>query len=49
MEIVPFLRYLHIHISAVTKSLMVDSTIKLSKQDWKKEQQADTNIGPIIS
>ena len=28
-------------ISAVTESLMVNSTAKLSKQDWKMEQQAD--------
>ena len=36
-------------ISAVAKSLMVDSTTKLSKHDWKMEQQADSDIGPIIT
>ena len=33
----------------IAKSLVVDSTTKLSKQDWKMEQQADSDIGPIIT
>ena len=32
----------------VTKSLVVVSTIKLSKHEWKMEQ-ADSDIGPIIT
>ena len=36
-------------ISVIAKSLVVDSTTKLSKQDWKREQQADLDIGPIIT
>ena len=35
-------------ISVIPKSLVVDSTKKLSKQDWKREQQADLDIGPIV-
>ena len=29
--------------------IVVDSTTKLSKQDWKRAQQADSDIGPIIT
>ena len=36
-------------ISVIAKSLVVDSTTKLSKQDWKREQQADSDIGPIFT
>ena len=36
-------------ILAVGKRLMVDSTIKLSKQDWKMEQEADSDIGSIVT
>ena len=36
-------------ISVIAKSLVVDSTLKLSKQDWKREQHADSDIGPIIT
>ena len=36
-------------ISVIAKGLMVDSTTKLSKQDWKREQQVDSDIGPIIT
>ena len=36
-------------ISVIAKSLVVDSNMKLSKQDWKREQQADSDIGPIIT
>ena len=36
-------------ISVIAKSLVVDSTMKLSKQDWKRKQQADSDIGPIIT
>ena len=35
-------------ISVIPKSLVVDSTTMLSKQDWEREQQADLDIGPII-
>ena len=28
---------------------MINSTAMLSKQDWKMEQQADSDIGPIIT
>ena len=28
---------------------MVNGTTKLSKHDWKMEQQADPDIGPIIT
>ena len=30
-------------ISVIAKSLVVDSTMKLSKQNWKREQQADSD------
>ena len=33
----------------ITKSLVVNSTMKLSKQDWKMEQEADSDIGSIIT
>ena len=36
-------------ISFIAKGLVVDSTTKLSKQDWKREQQADLDIGPTIT
>ena len=36
-------------ISVIAKSLVVDSTTKLSKQDWKRDQQAHSDIGPIIT
>ena len=36
-------------ISVVIESLVGDSTTKLSKHDWKMEQQADPDIGPIIT
>ena len=36
-------------IPVVVKNLVVDGTTRLSKQDWKKEQQADPNLGPKIS
>ena len=36
-------------ISVATKNHVVDSTMKLSKQDWKKEQQASPHIGPVIT
>ena len=36
-------------ISVTAKSLVVDSTIKLSKQDWKMEQQAHSDVGLIIT
>ena len=36
-------------ISVIAKSLVVDSTMKLSKQDWKREQQTDSDIGAIIT
>ena len=36
-------------ILVIAKSLMVNSTTKLSKQDWKMEQQADSDMGPIIN
>ena len=36
-------------VSVIAKSLVVNSTMKLSKQDWKMEQQADSDIGPIIT
>ena len=36
-------------ISVIAKSPVVDSTMKLPKQDWKREQQADSDIGPIIT
>ena len=36
-------------ISVIAKSLVVDSTTQLSKQDWKKKQHADSDIGPIIT
>ena len=28
---------------------MVNSTTKLSKEDWKMEQEADSDTGPIIT
>ena len=34
-------------ILVVAKGLVADSTAKLSKQDWKMKQQADSDIGPI--
>ena len=33
----------------VTKSLVVDGTTKLSRHDWKMEQQTDPDIGPIVT
>ena len=36
-------------ISVIAKGLLVNSTMKLSKQDWKMEQQADSDIGSIIT
>ena len=34
----------------IAKCLVVNNTMKLSKQDWKMEQQADSDIeGPIIN
>ena len=49
MEIVPFLIYLQVQLLVIAQSLVVNSTMKLSKQDWKIEQQADLDIGPIIT
>ena len=39
---------LHV-IPVIVKNLVVAGTMKLSKQDWKKEQQANPNIGPVIA
>ena len=36
-------------ISVIAKGLVVNSTTKLSRQDWKMEQQAGSDIGPIIT
>ena len=36
-------------ILVIAKILVVDSTTKHSKKDWKREQQADSDIGPIIT
>ena len=33
----------------IARSLVVNNTIKLSMQDWKMEQQADSDIGPVIT
>ena len=35
--------------SVIAKCLVVDTTTKLSKEDWKQEQQADSDKGPIIT
>ena len=49
METAPFLRYLRVQFLVIARDLVVNSTMKLSKQDWKREQQADSDIGPIIT
>ena len=36
-------------MSVIAKGLVVDSTTKLSKHHWKGEQQADSDIGTIIT
>ena len=40
---------LHGTISVIAKSLVVDSTMELSRQDWRRDQQKDLDIGPIIT
>ena len=35
-------------IPVLVKNFVVDGTMKLSKQDWKKEKQANLNIWPVI-
>ena len=35
-------------IEVIQKNLIVDSSPKLTNQDWIKEQSEDTNIGPIV-
>ena len=48
METAPFLQYLQVQFQWFLNILWY-STMKLSKQDWKREQQADSDIGPIIT
>ena len=48
MEIDPFLRCLQVQFQQLPKVLWL-KVPKLSKQDWKREQQADLDIGKIIT